>query len=286
MRIATSLEQRHGLRVVTINVHSGVPGGVPLGDEREDERTIADVARYVRSIDADVVLLQEVDDDPPRPGKAGVPHQVDLYAARMGATDVAYAPAFRHRSGDRYGNAVLVRNGVRILDRHDVDLPNPKMAEDRAAAVVRIAAPDGREALVVATHLAHRPAAESDRPEQLRFLAGFLGQLRAGGAVAYEDAITGARSTVDVPVGIPILLGGDFNTGRGTVTSTFGPVGMQLVASGLTGVAGVNGGIDHLLVTPGVVASGARSELVPTHDLPDGLVTDHPAVLVDLDLPA
>ena len=47
------------LRVVTLNVHSGVPGNLELGDSNEDARTIADVGRYVRSIDADVVLLQK-----------------------------------------------------------------------------------------------------------------------------------------------------------------------------------------------------------------------------------
>ena len=272
------------LRVVTLNVHSGVPGNLELGDANEDARTIADVGRYLRSIDVDVVMLQEVDDDVARPGKGGVTGQLARYVAAIGADGAAYAPALSHPSGDRFGNAILTRNGYAIEESWNVDLPNPKMPQDRSAAIARVRTPSGAELTVVNAHLAHRPERESDRTEQLRYLGELLATLRRTGGFDYEDSATGQRGSAAGLTGA-VLVGGDFNTKASTTDPVMARARLSRIASGAA-APGVHGGIDHIFGSAGLQAVTSYSQLVPRHQLPSGTVTDHPVVVADVRLRA
>jgi len=180
-RAAAPRLRRTGLRVMTYNVHGcrGMDGRV--APER--------VARAIASVDADVVLLQELDYD-----RARSDHRDQLaeIASRLGYASISHA--VRNEAGDRFGNGILAR--VPITLAHVDRLPRRAergplgRTEPRGAmwATVRL---QGRTVVLVNTHLS---VIGVERRTQLRALARKLHRLRAS-----RDH--------------PIVLAGDFNTG-------------------------------------------------------------------------
>lgn len=172
---------RPGLRVMTYNVHGcrGMDGRV--APER--------VARAIASVDADVILLQEVDYD-----RARSDHRDQLadIAGRLGYASISHA--VRNEAGDRFGNGILSRVPVTLA--HVDRLPRRAergplgRTEPRGAmwATVRL---QGRTVVLVNTHLS---VIGVERRIQLSALARLLHRLRAR-----RDH--------------PLVLAGDFNTG-------------------------------------------------------------------------
>jgi len=172
------------LRVLVYNIHAGK-------DARGGDN-LARVAALVRSSDADVVLLQEVDRRTRRSGG------VDQPAALAELT--GYATAFGRTldyDGGEYGIALLSRWPIvhDTLVHLPVDPPQARAGgshEPRGALRATIAVPGGDTIAVVNTHL---DASRDDlwRRQEVRTLLAVVDSLRGGGTVT-------------------TLVGGDFNS--------------------------------------------------------------------------
>lgn len=123
-------------RVATYNIQKGIG----LDARRRPER-ILDV---VAEVDPDILALQEVDR---RFGDRRSALPAELISAR---TDYQVIPvAVRHRSIGWHGNAILVRNTIRILRQRRLRLP---MIEPRGAVMAELEVL-GSRLRVVALHL-------------------------------------------------------------------------------------------------------------------------------------
>ncbi|MCW2920468.1 MAG: endonuclease/exonuclease/phosphatase [Thermoleophilia bacterium] len=258
--------------VLTINVKAFQlsDGGVA------DERAFDALERYITRVDPDVVLLQELDDNTARSGRAD---QLAEIARRTGASDAQFGAAMAY-DGGRYGIGMITRNGYTIRDAapgmndtHVVPLPRGQGdkadPEQRVALVAPIVAPDGQEVFTaITTHLANR---SPGRDAQLRRLDEVVGDVRDGAA----------QSRAAVPSDYPraVVLGGDFNTMRFIADRRLG--------DRLTHVGALDSHlgwtkIDHLYVSDELHARDAhddRAESVVEHWLPFGIgdvrSTDH-----------
>lgn len=236
-------------RFATFNVLSGRS----VADGRADARRFAGA---VASLDADVLVLQEVDRDQERSGRLDL---TAIAAEAMGASHAVFAPALygtpgrswkRADDGDdpggpAYGNALLSRLPWR--DLATVRMPAAPVVvplfvpghgavlareEPRVATVATVETPTG-EVTVVGTHLPFVPGwnrrqlrkvAEAlvDRPDPLLF----MGDLNLRGSTPAK--LTGWRPLVEAPtfpVDRPrwqldhVLLRGDLG-GIGSVQAT------------------------------------------------------------------
>ncbi len=98
------------LRVLSYNIHKCI-GGL---DRRYEPMRIADV---IRRLEADVLLLQEVDAGVPR---SNHDHQVDVLGDMLGMRYRTWYPNVDVRGGGHYGNAVLSR--YPIIESSNIDL--------------------------------------------------------------------------------------------------------------------------------------------------------------------
>ena len=161
------------LRVLAYNIHHG---------EGLDGRLDLDrIAGVIRDADADVVLLQEVDQRVERSGDVDQPEEL----ARLTEMQAAFGDNLKLGDG-RYGNAVLSR--FPILRRRNHRLPRPHESEPRGVLEVELEMPsDAAPLTVFCTHFDHR------YNEERRLAAKFV----------LERAVElGDR---------PLLLGGDLN---------------------------------------------------------------------------
>ncbi|MEU2348152.1 endonuclease/exonuclease/phosphatase family protein [Modestobacter sp. NPDC049651] len=253
------------MRLATFNI---LHGRSPADDQ-------VDVGRFaaaVKSLDADVLALQEVDRDQPRS------HLADLTAVAghaMGAVDSQFAAAIagtpgatwtaatgkEHPGTAAYGIALLSRYPVRqwqvvrlpaIPFRFPMWLPGPRKVivvdeEPRVALVAVLETPHGR-LTVVTTHLSFVPGWNRLQLRRLRRdLAGYPG---------------------------PLVLMGDLNMTPPTPAAV---TGWRPIASGPTfPVEQPDRQLDHVLL---------RGELgtVTATSAPDLGLSDHRALTVDLD---
>lgn len=130
------------MRIATWNVQHG---------RRPDGAVDLDaLVEGCRSLDADVLALQEVDR---AAGRSGC---VDQAAAIAGATgmDAVFGASLPFPAGGGYGNALLVRGRIGGWSLHR--LPRLPGSEPRTALVARARTAEGTAITVVATHLAVR----------------------------------------------------------------------------------------------------------------------------------
>lgn len=136
--------RRHGprqLRVLSYNIHHGE--GV---DGKLDLPRIAEV---IKSVQPDLVALQEVDRGTQRTNRVDQPAEL----ARLTGLNVAFGGNIIHQGGD-YGNAVLSRLPIRRYKNHL--LPSLDGGEQRGVLEVEVEMPDGGGMLLLATHFDHR----------------------------------------------------------------------------------------------------------------------------------
>ena len=175
--------------------------------------SLAEIAAVIRSVDADVVALQEVDRFTRR---RPVDQASEL--GRLLDMEVAYAPAIAYQSGE-FGIALLTRlplvtfasTELPLLDYHSLPLPTRLLfgcrrgdIEQRLLLMARIRLSPGAEIGVATTHLG---------------LCGAAERLPQAGAIA-----AGA--------GEAALLAGDFNTRpTGAVANAMLGAGWQLLVA-------------------------------------------------------
>ncbi len=146
------------MRLLTWNIHKGI-GGV---DRRYALGRITEVLRHH---DADLVLLQEVDEGVPRSAGDG---QAELLAGLLGYAHHAFAPNVRLTTG-RYGNATLSRFPIARSRNIDLTLPLKKR---RGGLFTTVEVPwHGRHYAVHVVNL-HLGLASVERRWQLRRLLG------------------------------------------------------------------------------------------------------------------
>ena len=142
------------IRVVTWNIHKGI-GGV---DRRYRPERIVEVLQH---IDADVALLQEVDEGARRSRRD---RQVDLIGDALGLKHRAYYPNHRLREG-HYGNAILSR--LRFDHQENIDLTMP-LKKQRGALHVRVSIDTSSHHVRLWLFNVHLGLAQFERRRQLR----------------------------------------------------------------------------------------------------------------------
>ncbi|GJM20634.1 MAG: hypothetical protein DHS20C15_05490 [Planctomycetota bacterium] len=186
------------MRLLTWNIHKGIGG---IDRAYRIERTLEVLAHH----NADVLLLQEVDQGVPRSRRHD---QAALIAERLGYKHVAFAANVSLREG-RYGNALLSRRD--ILHWENVDLSFP-MKKKRAALHAVIEARLGRHRHRLHVWNLHLGLSGLERAWQLRKLLG-------SDSLRHLDA----RSR--------LVVGGDTNDWAGTLwPRVMRPAGFELAS--------------------------------------------------------
>jgi endonuclease/exonuclease/phosphatase family metal-dependent hydrolase len=222
-------------RVLVYNMHAG--------KDASGIDNLQRIATLVDSLDADIVLLQEVDRNTTRSGKVDQPATL----ARLTGYHVAFGKSLDYQGGE-YGIAILSRWPITFDTTVPlpIDPPQPRSGgsyEPRAALRATIAAPSGPLA-VVNTHL---DASGDDRwrRQEIRRVIAIVDSLRTRG--------------------IPTLAGGDINsTPESEVQATARGAGLRdawLICGtgdGLTyPAASAVKRIDYLYLTGSATCTGA-----------------------------
>lgn len=222
------------VRFATFNVQHGVRSDGSGVD-------VAALARACAVLDADLLTVQEVDVGVARSGG------VDQVAAIADATGLQ--PTFVRTldlEGGAYGHALFARGEVAVVERIELDSAG---AEPRAAVVADVLLLAEVEVRVVATHLSVAPPVAA---AQLRSL------------------LSGLRP----PSGIPSVLMGDCNLGRGAVRQVLRPAGFRLPRSRPTFPASwPRRWIDHVALSDGLEAVSTQVRRFA--------VSDHRALVVE-----
>lgn len=143
------------LRVLTYNIHHGEGVDGKLDLER--------IASVIRSVEPDLVALQEVDCKVRRTNSVDQPAEL----ARLTKMHVAFGNNIELQGG-QYGNAILSRFPIRRRKNHS--LPRFDSGEQRGLLEVEIELPDKRPSLLfLATHLDHSQV-DRERIESARII--------------------------------------------------------------------------------------------------------------------
>ncbi len=186
------------LRVLSYNIHKCI-GGV---DRRYEPSRIVEV---IRKLDADVVMLQEVDAGVKR---SNGDRQVELLGDELGLRYHTWFPNVDVRGGGQYGNAILSR--YPLIESSNIDLTlRFKKRRSVLHGVLRVRHDEvDRTVHVFNMHLG---LARYERKRQLEM---FLGSHPF--AHLHHDT--------------PVVVGGDFN-------DVYGGLGALLAPSGFRGIA-------------------------------------------------
>ncbi len=225
------------MRLATFNVRHG---RVTQGSWRGTRRLVA----ACRSLDADVLAVQELD---VRSVRSGFAHQPRRIARALGSTWTFAAT--RRILGAPYGIALLARGAINDIDV--LDLPGGGQDEPRRAIVaqVTLAGPVPQSVLTVAT--THLTLHRSDAVRQLAVVAQALAERSSG----------------------PRVLLGDLNLDPDSVRPVLARAGLSLVEIGPSYPAHAPiQRIDH-------VALARIDQLGPAEVLATG-VSDHCAVVM------
>ncbi|MEO6594686.1 MAG: endonuclease/exonuclease/phosphatase family protein [Planctomycetota bacterium] len=232
------------VRLVCWNVHHG--RGL---DNRVDPDRIA---AELRSLEVDLVCLQEVDVGVARSGGIDLPAEL---AARLGF-HAAFGKNIDYQGGD-YGNAVLSRWPIELAHNHHYRMLRAN--EQRGLLQVRVTA-GGRVLWVMSTHLDYRPD-DAERLSNASEILQRCSELR----------------------GAPVIVAGDFNDLPGS------PVHQALCATRIDAfaVVGTGTGASYPAATPTkridwVLLGNDGSITAIAAKVVDSTASDHRPVVVDL----
>lgn len=158
------------LRILAYNIHHGAGNDEALDLER--------IARLIRSLEPDLVALQEIDNRTERTG--GVNQAAEI--GRMVGMGSVFGP-FMDYQGGQYGMALLSDLPFVNPTNHEL----PEGAEPRSSLAIRVQLPDGAGELVFAG--IHFYRTDEERMAQARRLLHVL-----------------------EPETVPVILAGDFNS--------------------------------------------------------------------------
>jgi endonuclease/exonuclease/phosphatase family metal-dependent hydrolase len=241
---AVSDEAQTRLRVLCYNIHHAE--GV---DRKLD---VPRIAELIKSVEPDLVALQEVDRATERTNKVDQPAEL----ARLTGLHVAFGGNIRFQGGD-YGNAVLSRLPISRTKNHQ--LPRFDDGEQRGVLEVEVKMPNNAGALLfLATHLDHRAG---DRE-------------RVASAKAINAIVAGRASQ-------PAVLAGDLNDVLGSETlRQFETVWARANKQQLPTipVAQPTRQIDFILFRP-----ADRWRVIEVHVLDESVASDHRAIFAVLD---
>ncbi|WP_146405198.1 endonuclease/exonuclease/phosphatase family protein [Allorhodopirellula heiligendammensis] len=147
------------LRVLSYNIHhgEGVDGSLDLPR----------IASVIRSVEPDLVALQEVDQKVNRSGDVDQPAEL----ARLTDMHVVFGGNIELQGG-HYGNAILSRFPITKFSNHP--LPNVDEGEPRGVMMATISAPKLDSSLrLLATHLDHRRS-DVARVQSAKFINGLV----------------------------------------------------------------------------------------------------------------
>jgi endonuclease/exonuclease/phosphatase family metal-dependent hydrolase len=131
------------IRILSYNIHHGEGTDGKIDLER--------IAKVIRSVEPDLVAVQEVDRGVRRTNKMDQPAEL----ARLTGLKVFFERNIIYQDGD-YGNAVLTRLNVKRHQNHP--LPSHYKGEQRGVLEVELETPQGGPPLLfLATHLDYRP---------------------------------------------------------------------------------------------------------------------------------
>jgi endonuclease/exonuclease/phosphatase family metal-dependent hydrolase len=234
------------VRVATYNIHKGI-GGV---DRRYRPERIAEL---LAAADADVLLLQEVDDGCVRSARH---RQVDWLGDAIAYPHRAWAANVVVRGGGAYGNAILSRWPIASWSNLDLTIGRRKR---RSALVALVEVPGALRLPVVCLHLG---LAQAERERQVAMLLG-AGELAALG----PDT--------------PAVVGGDLNDVYGRLAAHLEPGGFRTVPTPATFPAW-----GPLRALDGIYARGrARVRTIARGETPlDKRASDHRMLLAEIDL--
>ena len=251
------------MRLATFNILSGRT----LGEE------LADLGRYaaaVRSLDADVLALQEVDRAQDRSRRADL---TAVAAEAMGATDHRFVPALVGTPGERWrpagpeDRAAAPAYGIALLSRHPVTDwrvlrldPVPVRAPVRwpGAARPTLVRDEPRVAIAATVHAPGGPLTVVCT--HLTFLPWWNGR-----------QLTRLTQALDV-LPRPMVLTGDLNMGLERAVRLTGLT--PLAAQPTFPADRPRDQIDHVLATPDVTARSSAAWRLP--------MSDHRALVVDI----
>jgi endonuclease/exonuclease/phosphatase family metal-dependent hydrolase len=151
--------ERDGVRIVLANVH--------FGFDVDGRSRAIEVGELLAGLDADVVVLNEVD----RGWLiSGAPDLLGRYERASGMTGVFGAAA-----DPVWGNAVLTR--LPVLEVQQARLPRGRDPLTRSVLTVVVELPDGRPVAIVATHLSDVDQQGDTRLPQAQSVAAVVARL-------------------------------------------------------------------------------------------------------------
>ena len=233
------------VRVLSYNIHHGE--GV---DGRLDLERIAGV---IRSVEPDLVALQEVDRRATRSGSVDQPAEL----ARLTGLQAVFGANIPLQGGE-YGNAVLSR--WRILQSENHHLPNVDAGEQRGVLEVHVESAVTKTRVVLwATHFDHR------RPDAERLASAEAIRLRVARQATTPALLVGDLN--DVPASPTLTaLSADWTRTNPEILPTI-PVGTPARQ------------IDYVLFRP-----APRWRAVETRVLEEAVASDHRALFAVLEL--
>ncbi len=159
---AAAAEPKATLKVLCYNIH--------YGQGNDGEYNLPRLAEVIKTLQPDLVALQEVDVGVERSGRV---HQARKLGELTGLA-VRYGPT-QHYQGGLYGNAVLTK--LPILDVHIQPLPYTEATPElttypRGAIAVTVTAPNGQPLKFISTHFQHN--LPEDRVAEARAINNFF----------------------------------------------------------------------------------------------------------------
>lgn len=171
------------IRVITYNIHKGI-GGV---DRRYRPERIIDT---LRQYNADIILMQEVDDEVPR---SSLDRQVDIFGDALEMRYRAFQRNVKLTRG-HYGNAILSRFPLTKIESIDLSIPFKKRRQ-ALLAHCQLGNHHQRSLIIANCHLG---------------LAGFERNRQLGKILSHKNLIHIHKKT-------PLIVGGDYNDVWGTL---------------------------------------------------------------------
>ena len=241
------------LKVLTYNIHRAIGVDRRFRPER--------IVRILQHYDADVVLLQEVDEGAPRSRELNLAHEL---ATSAGYPHFALGHNVSLRKG-RYGNATLSR--FPILRERNIDLSVAQSWIRRGCQHTSLQV-DGRSLEIFNLHLGL-----SARERQLQI-----------------ELLSRSHEFGDVAEGTPMLVGGDFNDWRSLLWPTFtNGFGFSCATDSKTGRRGAiatypsfspQGGLDRIYFRGPLSLVGVRRCRLQV----SRVASDHLPVIADFEL--